>query len=426
MPFVPPWSTHTLPGRGKLVLSAFNLVDLLDDELRITDCRHADSARRVVRDMQETYLMDDSPTTDTDSSDDDWDDPMSSGSESEDFERMSPTLAYVTTRNVTDVRQRIAPSPLASLIPCPDVFTGAHLVALGFQEIKWDDPRAFVDLQGRIGAFFIGPPVKRLAWERAVIDAGNELQEARMHFKSPHEGAVDTLRSGFEYNTRLGRPMNIEMDPDNTVTLAKLRYSPSVQTITSFQNAMFKEIAPRLWQSANATVEAVLEHDLRLRLPLALANEEPRQPTVFTEVQYRFLIDDSLPRRSAATGAVWDVFTSVGHYDCIEGRLILWKDRTIVTFPPGSTFFLPGALMDYSFTAVSSKPFSDQMLISQSFSGPLAEFVANGFQAEPERAPKFATQEERAGDRRERAEIEIAKYATTNEYDESTGIYRAY
>ncbi|KAJ7169141.1 hypothetical protein C8R43DRAFT_1121030 [Mycena crocata] len=426
MPFVPPWSAHTLPGRGKLVLSSFDLVDLLEDELRITDCRHANSTRRLIREMQEKYLKLDSPPTDTDSSnDEDWDGSMSSGSESgEEFESMSPSLEqHITTINP---RLRGAPSPLVPLVPCPDVFTGAHLLALGFREIKWDDPRAFVDLQNRIGAFFIGPPVARLAWERAVIDAGNELQEARVHFKSPREGAIDTLRSGFEYNARFERPTNIEMDPDNMVTLAQLRYSPSIQTITSFQNAMLKDIAPRLWQSANATIETLLEHDLRLRLPFALANEEPHQPTAFTEVQYRFLIDDSLPRRSSATGASWDVFTSVGHHDSTEGRLILWKDRTIVIFPPGSTFFLPAALMDYSFTAVSSRPFSDQMLISQSFSGPLAEFVANGFQAEADRAPKFATREECAGDRRERAEIEISKYATVDEYDRSTGIYRAY
>jgi hypothetical protein len=111
--------------------------------------------------------------------------------------------------------------------------------------------RVFTDLKDRIGAFFIGPPAERGAWERTVVDASNDMYEAARFFEAKH--GDDTLRGGFTYDAALGvsriifvkklltersaqRPNNIPNTRNNTVTLAALRHSKAIQDITSFQN----------------------------------------------------------------------------------------------------------------------------------------------------------------------------------------------
>ncbi|KAJ7025135.1 hypothetical protein C8F04DRAFT_968166, partial [Mycena alexandri] len=192
--------------------------------------------------------------------------------------------------------------------------------------------------------------------------------------------------------------------------------------------AMLQTVAPRMWAAANKSIEAVLDHDLRLRLPFKIPNYGPPQPTAFTEVQYRFSVDDSLPRHSArASGQVcgWDAVTSLGHYDSSEGLLIIWEDHSILTFPPGSTFFVPAGLVNFSFTTLLSEH-STQMTITQCFRGELHDYVANGFDAEPDVLPPLWMSDRDQGQpaRRERAEVLAAMYPTVQEFDASTQQYR--
>jgi hypothetical protein len=180
---------------------------------------------------------------------------------------------------------------------------------------------------------------------------------------------------------------------------------------------MLKTIAPRLWEAGNATVEAVLEHDLRLHLPFHIANHTPHQPTAFAEVQYRFAITDSVPRlpsRARAGVSGWDVFTSLGHYDCSEVALILWDDQSVVAFPPGSTFFLPAGMMNYSFTATSD---SSQMLLTQAMHHDLHDYVVNGFRADTGYLQPNWTKEKREAHWRSRAEVLVGRFPTITEFD---------
>jgi hypothetical protein len=181
---------------------------------------------------------------------------------------------------------------------------------------------------------------------------------------------------------------------------------------------MLYEVAPRLWESANRTIEAILENDLRLHLPFEIANDGPRQPTAFAEVQYRFSVNDSVPRPSTrASGCVgaWDAVTALGDYDSPDGRLIFWLDKSVLSFPPGSTLLVPAGLMPYSFTTVSDH--GCQMILTQSLNTDLHDFVANGCQAEPDDLPVFESEADRRGDRRERAEVLTDMYSTIQEFD---------
>ncbi|KAJ7121210.1 hypothetical protein C8R46DRAFT_1050696 [Mycena filopes] len=383
-------------------------------------------------DTEDTQMSDDStatahpptapptaPTTDV-SLDSDEEDPRD-----EDF---MPSREWVTSFvdqwTLYYFRTRTAPIPTAlrDLSPAPKHLTAGHMRALGFKTIHWDEPRAFTDQVDRIGAFFIGPPAQRTDWERTIIQATNEMQEAHAYLL---RGADHSLRSGITYNPALGRPCEISNNKDGQYTLALLRQSPSILEITSFQNAMLQTVAPRLWNLGRDTVDRVLANDLRLHLPLRYRYPANPQPTAFAELEFRFVIEDSLPlARDNATGRAsgWDVVTSLGHYESSEGQLILWENRSVLVFPPGSTFFMPTGLLTSSFTTISDT--STQMLVVQSLDRDLEYFVENGCQpAPPVFPPRFVSAAERRADLLERAEVLLAKYPTIQEFDASTYYY---
>ncbi|KAJ6450348.1 hypothetical protein C8R47DRAFT_1230309 [Mycena vitilis] len=314
---------------------------------------------------------------------------------------------------------RREPTALAELVPVPDVLHVAHLGLMGFDPIVWDEPRAFVDLHDRIAAFFVGPPHERTRWENTIMAATDVMSHAYRHLDM-HGIEDHTLRAGFRYGAKgVERPQNLVNNDANMVILTELRHSPVIQEIISFQNATMKMLASSLWESAHDAITAVMDNDTTLRLPFHQCLGEPTQSTAFAQVEYTFAIDNSYPQlhpRDHPTG--WTVFTSVGNYDANESALILWDQRRMVRFPPGSTFLLPAGLFRYSFTGVSDE--SSRMLISQSFDGEICRFLQDDMFYEP-KAPSFVTDEAWEADRQRRAEEAVSKYPTLNEYDLNSG-----
>ncbi|KAJ7701958.1 hypothetical protein B0H17DRAFT_1128161 [Mycena rosella] len=407
----PPWTPYTLPRRGSLVLFPFNLVDLLEEELEIIHCRQS---------LEESAAMD------KDLSDDSM---ISAGDEFDneadlDYlpspERKTTIDQYFRPKehfNPHNLRPWMYwPDPLPQvLLPC--IITSSQFRSLGFRRINWDDPRAFFDLNSHIGAFFIGPPVQRTAWERTIIRANEDMADVIPYFDTVR-AVDDTLRTGITYDPNgLQRPENIPNTEDNIINLAVLRLSEAIQEITSFQNAMLKHVAPRLWASANETIEALIEHDCRLHMPLWIPSRHKHQPTAFAEVAYQFSVPNSKPwhtPRGRVSG--WDAITALGHYDDTKGEIIVWDDKTMVRFPPGSTFLIPSGILGYSFAGIADF-FSKRMLISQFLNGDIYNYMENGFHARPLNKRRFATMEAREQARRARAEELIAMYPTVSEID---------
>ncbi|KAJ6455531.1 hypothetical protein C8R47DRAFT_1082753 [Mycena vitilis] len=467
--FDPAWSEHTLPRRGKAVLLDVKLVDVIEQELENSDRRFiAEAPFRTVA----WYLRDTSPIpaetdteagfetatqdgTDSDCATDlDTTGPPQASSEPDtdtgldysaldtgDEEKM---LTAEDSDSSTDYTA--SPSPFAfdrshvpsaewsegfishfspfslhrreltavqAMTAVPDTVNVAHLEMLGFKKIVWDDPRPFVDLQDRIGAFFLGPPHQRTQWETAVMGANDAMRSVR-----PALGPLpdETLRGGFEHGAKgVERPQNFSHPDPHLVALAKLRHSADIQEITSFQNAALKELAPELWTSAHKDIDTVMQNDSALRLPFHQCLGLPSQPTAFSRVEYIFHLDDSHPRqhlRDRATG--WTAVTSVGDYDATESALILWRERRFVRFPPGSTFLFPAGLFSYSFTGISE--YSSRMLIIQSFDGEIARFVEGGMSDKP-KLPKLFTDEAWEADRQRRAKRAFKIFPTLNGYD---------
>ncbi|KAJ7017743.1 hypothetical protein C8F04DRAFT_1278925 [Mycena alexandri] len=443
---VPPWSRYTLTDRGKLVSLPLDLLPLVEDQLEVVEdqlevvdhrhfvestFRHAHRLDSNLEDDNRSADSDSDAMSQTDSEPSDLgsvdgmdiDDKLSGDSSDEDAadDDYMPSPEWIS--GWVDhwasylLRSRLPDFPvaLADLSPIPKILTTEHLRALNFSTIKWDEPRPFTDVANRIGAFFVGPPAERTTWERTIIQASSEMYDARACIAA-HGHRV--LRSGVSYSAGFGRPCNIPTTEDSQLTLAHLRHSKAIQDITSYQNAMLQTIAPRLWNLGRETVDTILAHDTGLRLPFRLPGRHAHQPTAFAEVEYRFHIEDSMPRaRERATGGAsgWDVITSLGNYDATEGLLILWENNSVLAFPPGSTILLPTGLLTYSFTAVSEP--ASHMLIVQSLNPDLEYFVANGCQAEPPVSLPRSMSGSRRAEILERAEVLLGKYPTIEEFD---------
>ncbi|KAJ6489353.1 hypothetical protein C8R47DRAFT_1215699 [Mycena vitilis] len=458
MDYLPPRSNHLIPRRGKAVLLDASLLDIIDQELENSDRRFAmeapfRTAWYTMRDATPAPSEPDSATETSAHSDNDSNDAtdldtigppatssepdteMVTGGTESDSENINNTISpfpfdptpwpsaewsegFINHFSPYPLHRRpLSPPQEDSPAAFSDVLSVAHLEMMGFKKIGWDDPRAFVDLHDRIGAFFIGPPRERTRWENTIMAATDVLRQVGATLDPLDD---NTLRGGFKHSPNgVERPQNFTNTDANLVALAVLRHSEPIQEITSFQNAMLEQLAPELWACANQAIDAVMRHDVALRLPFHQCLGQPDQPTAFAQVEYAFAIDDSHPKqhlRDRATG--WTAVTSVGDYAADESALILWREHRIIRFPPGSTFLFPAGLLNYSFTGISE--YSSRMLISQTFDGEIWRFIEGGMSLRPQPS-RLITSEDWAAYRRERATKAIEMFPTLNGYDHDTG-----
>ncbi|KAJ7511251.1 hypothetical protein B0H11DRAFT_2215090 [Mycena galericulata] len=417
-PYVPASSTYTIPRRGNVVPLQQSFVDLLVAEFSVIDRQRrilAGEVRPILREGR-NWLADtghlvivEGPINEDESS----------ASES-DSEYTLPHSSYDLSYREYHFRPRPARIPLADITPVPDVFTAEFVVdRLGFRRVEWEEPRVLADEEERIGGIFIGPPHQRSNWELTIREANTIMKIAKAHLDFANLEEPDYIRSGIAYDKVLKRPRRIDRryNLNNIVVLAALRNSRAIQDITSFQNAILEGVAPRLWSDNQRVIDAVVTHDCELRVPFDLGNGHGQyQPTAFSEVEYRFDIPDSTPRRDMGDHPpAFRAITAVGQYPYTEGALILWTHRVVVNFPPGSTFIFPAALVRYSFAAVEKPGW--QMLISQSCSAGLHGYVGNHFDDLYARERKFPSRAAEKADRLSRAQAAVSKYPTVNEWD---------
>ncbi|KAJ7781729.1 hypothetical protein DFH07DRAFT_949424 [Mycena maculata] len=303
---------------------------------------------------------------------------------------------------------------LADITPVPSLLTQTDLDELGFY------PQVFQDPDGHIAAIFVGLPAQCQDWERTTGHANTIMRIARSELDSgclPGDG--DGIKSGIAYDTGLKHPRTISLAEShslhNLVVLAALRYSPAIQDITLFQNAVLKQVAPCVWCDARRVIDVVVQNDYDLHLLLKLSEEPFYQPTALSELEYCFSMRDSTAQMEGDHLAGLRALTSIGQYPYHEGKMILWNHRVVVDFPPGSTMFFPAAVMPYLFTNVEKPGW--QMLITQACSAGLHRYVANGFTDQHVPEPRFPMQRAAAVHRLELAKDTVSLYPTVTEYD---------
>ncbi|KAJ7040857.1 hypothetical protein C8F04DRAFT_1253773 [Mycena alexandri] len=206
----------------------------------------------------------------------------------------------------------------------------------------------------------------------------------RVRAQIDQRGVIDdTLCSGFRYGAnRIERPQKFPNNEANTMLLAELRLAPCIQAITSFQNAALRAVAPCVWESTNTALEAILNNNCTLHTPFYQCHGQP-QPTAFAQ-----------PLRDRAT---------------------VWTERTVVSFPLGSTFLLPAGLFSYSFTGASDP--ASRMLITQSCDGEMYRFIESGMSFELDIPGIFNSQAEAREDRLLRAGRAVDLFPTLEDFD---------
>ncbi|KAJ7678868.1 hypothetical protein DFH06DRAFT_1120680 [Mycena polygramma] len=428
MTFVPPWSTFTLPRRGRICEIDVDVADALAVEYRMGR-RARNAATVAARDPDSTIshhitINEDSEAEDSgDSSSDSSvssssDSIMDTDSEGSDY---SSDTALPSSDPPPILRPRPSSTPFVDVdvSPFPDSFTASHLVglgSLGFKRVQWrEQPGALVDLRDRIGAMYIGRPTQASAWENAIIWGGQDMLAAQENISQCLGFTFDKLSAGVKCGGPGGnRPQNIGAQRPVSIehlARASLRNSPHIQTITSFQNetlAALRKIAPNAWASSKRMLQRLLEHDSSLRLPFDFAAAHgPPQPTAFSRVDYRFTVDGFLRQEDASYTPGFTTLTALGNYHHDEGELVLWRQKKVVNFPVGSTFLIP-KWMPYSFTAVESPGY--QMILSQTCENALSEYVANDFSTEFPLVGEDGIEEE--------AKYGAGLYQTLRDYDE--------
>lgn len=136
---------------------------------------------------------------------------------------------------------------------------------------------------------------------------------------------------------------------------------------------IFETFAPRLYTQYSRTLDALLQKDSPRLVRLydnsvfaaATFNLGPRT------VSYRH-------RDWANLTWGWCAITALGSYNPDHGgHLVLWDLKYIIRFPPGSTIFIPSALLLHSNTPISEG--ETRYSFAQYSAGGLFRWVDNGF-----------------------------------------------
>ena len=138
--------------------------------------------------------------------------------------------------------------------------------------------------------------------------------------------------------------------------------------------ATFKTWAPRLHERYAQNLAALQHDDRSLRFPFRFS--------VFPSTTYnlgpRTATYPHLDYFNAAFG--WCAITALGTYDYTKGgHLILWDLDLVIEFPPGSTIFIPSAVMSHSNVAISEG--ECRYSVTQYAAGGLFRWVDNGFKS---------------------------------------------
>ncbi|KAJ7071749.1 hypothetical protein B0H15DRAFT_793381 [Mycena belliarum] len=181
------------------------------------------------------------------------------------------------------------------------------------------------------------------------------------------------------------------------ILLAQLVSQKPFQRLAGFINGMFQSYAPLLHGYYRSTMEALYDWNPNL----------PRHFNLFTSVFAaatfnfgpRTITFPHLDFANLAWG--WCSITALGLFNPDKGgHLILWDLRLVIRFPPGSTIFIPSAILRHSNVAIQEG--ETRYSFTQFTPAGIFRFLYNGCKTEKsvnERCMTAAEKSQRAQDR---------------------------
>ncbi|KAJ7485479.1 hypothetical protein FB451DRAFT_977196, partial [Mycena latifolia] len=159
--------------------------------------------------------------------------------------------------------------------------------------------------------------------------------------------------------------------------LAQLFASPPLQRLAGFINGMYQSYTPDLHGFFSSTME------LLYQWKPSLPRNFDALTSVFAAATINFgpftVTRPHLDFSNLAWG--WCAVTALGNFNPdLGGHLILWDLKLVIRFPPGTTIFIPSAILRHS--NVSIQQGEKRFSFTQFTAAGIFRFVHNGFRTD--------------------------------------------
>ncbi|KAJ7120549.1 hypothetical protein C8R43DRAFT_900669 [Mycena crocata] len=237
--------------------------------------------------------------------------------------------------------------------------------------------RPLIDSKRRLFALLAGRPAPHNGTDtyQTAIDEVTRLfaEQGPLASGDGRRGAFTAISTGISFGGGQVRPGNLLNSRRNQTICNIMMASLALQRIIGFSNSIFRSYAPRLhaFYRQKMTLLQRFASYLRPLLPLII--------TVFAACTFNFGPNVvTLPHVDAANLAWgWCCITALGNFNPdLGGHLILWDLRLVIRFPPGSTIFIPSALLRHSNAAIVQG--ETRYSFTQFTAGGLFRWVYNG------------------------------------------------
>ncbi|KAJ7030836.1 hypothetical protein C8F04DRAFT_961120, partial [Mycena alexandri] len=236
-----------------------------------------------------------------------------------------------------------------------------------------------------IGVFDAGP--RGTTWQTEVVEPAAALMEEAAAGIYDHIFSGKLPRRGDFRSKTIGNSMGGGQESPcaffhivlNRIVLAGLLATEPFRRLAGHTDVIFQAYAPDLHQYYANTLDRLHRWNKTLKrnfLPTV---------SVFAAATFNFgPTTVTLPHLDFVNLAWgWCAVTALGHFDPDRGgHLILWDLKLIIRFPPGSTIFLPSALIRHS--NVSIQQGEQRFSFTQFTAAGIFRFVDNGFCTERE------------------------------------------
>ncbi|KAL0565556.1 hypothetical protein V5O48_016471 [Marasmius crinis-equi] len=189
-------------------------------------------------------------------------------------------------------------------------------------------------------------------------------------------GTIRGLRYGISFGGGQQRPMMLTAGVRNARVLEQIRQCLAFQHIAAFMSVCFLTWAPALFLYYARITGTLLNHHRRtLQLPF--------KNSIFAAFNLNFGPRTvCLPHRDSKNLAFgWCGITALGNYDFTKGgHLVLWDLKMVIEFPPGTTIFIPSAVLCHFNTTI--QPGETRYSFTMYTAGGLFRWVEHGFRLE--------------------------------------------
>ncbi|KAL0564650.1 hypothetical protein V5O48_017391 [Marasmius crinis-equi] len=233
----------------------------------------------------------------------------------------------------------------------------------------------------KVMALVVPGPRNDPTWKPNCDAATDRIRQLRPQCKFPEEddgrrGGINGVGYGMSLGSGQPEPMLRSDQPVRQRKVMELiRIDPAFLRIAGFLSMTFLTWAPLLFLYYANTMSSLLEHYPHLQLPFNNA--------VWASFAVNFGPQTvCLPHRDSKNLAYgWCAITALGNYNWRKGgHLVLWDLKMVIEFPPGTTIYIPSALVCHFNTAIA--PNEERYSFTLYTAGGLFRWVEHGFQFE--------------------------------------------